>query len=148
MHLSKKFSVQAHRDIAVTVIDRDETLVSLFPDTETEVVSREGDRCTTHSKFQAMGQPAEATFHFHFLMDGNVRFEKVCDGKVWRELHGEVSFEELGDETEIEIQLDGRTKGFVPEFTIKGPMQDQLRDMAAALRKCIEEAARDATAGQ
>ncbi|NNL86480.1 MAG: hypothetical protein HKP27_12550 [Myxococcales bacterium] len=142
MHLEKRFLVRAHRDLAVEVIDRDETLTSLFPDTETAVVSREGDRCTTHSKFQAMGRPAEATFHFTFLMDGNVRFEKVCDGKVWRELRGELSFEEAGEETEVEIRLDGRTKALVPEFTIKGPMQDQLRDMAAALKRCVEEAAR------
>lgn len=140
MRLEKRFLVRAPRDLAVEVIDRDETLTSLFPDTETAVVSRDGDRCTTHSKFQALGQPAEATFHFTFLMDGNVRFEKVCDGKVWRELRGELNFEEAGDQTEVEIYLDGRTKALVPEFTIKGPMQDQLRDMVAALKRCVEEA--------
>jgi hypothetical protein len=34
--------------------------------------------------------------------------------------------------------MTGRTKAFVPEFTIRGPMQDQIERMAAALRMCIE----------
>ncbi len=38
--------------------------------------------------------------------------------------------------------MDGRTKTFVPEFTIKGPMQEQLDQMAEGLRGAIEEAAR------
>jgi hypothetical protein len=34
--------------------------------------------------------------------------------------------------------MDGRTKTFVPEFTIKGAMQDQLDQMARALRERLE----------
>jgi hypothetical protein len=35
----------------------------------------------------------------------------------------------------VRIQLEGRTKALVPEFTIRGPMQDQLEQMAKALRR-------------
>jgi hypothetical protein len=56
---------------------------------------------------------------------------------VWSELKGEMSFQERGDKTRVRIQLDGRTKSLVPEFTIKGVMQDQMNDMAKALRELL-----------
>jgi len=34
--------------------------------------------------------------------------------------------------------MEGRTKSLVPEFTIKGPMRDQLEQMATALREQLE----------
>ena len=54
--------------------------------------------------------------------------------------HPELSFEERGEKTRVKITMDGRTKTLVPEFTIKGPMQEQLDGMAGALRKRIEQA--------
>jgi len=140
--LNKSVRVKAPRDAAVEIIERDATLCGLFPEAETAVVSRDTDRKILYSKFEVMGRPAEATFHFTFLMDGNVRFEKVCDGNVWKSLRGELNFEEDGDDTEVEVNFDGRTRGLVPEFTIKGPMQEQLSSMVDALKETIEGAAR------
>ena len=37
------------------------------------------------------------------------------------------------------VSLDGRTKPLVPEFTIKGAMQDQLDQMARALRQRLAD---------
>ena len=139
MHLVKEFDVPRPREVAIAVIEDDEALVSLFPDTETRVVDSTRDRKTTVSRYRALGREGEATFHFTFLVDGNVRFEKVCDGRVWRELRGEVSFEESGGGTRVRIAMDGRTKPFVPEFTIKAPMQEQIDQMAEALRTRIEK---------
>jgi hypothetical protein len=34
--------------------------------------------------------------------------------------------------------MEGRTKSLVPEFTIKGPMRDQLDQMARALRARLQ----------
>ena len=65
-------------------------------------------------------------------------FEKVCDGRVWQQLAGSVSFEERGKKTRVRIEMDGRTKSLVPEFTIRGAMQQQIDQMATALRRCIE----------
>jgi carbon monoxide dehydrogenase subunit G len=140
MRLTKEFEVRRSRDEATAVLRDDEVLVGLFPDTETEVVASRGSRKTTRSRYRALGREGEATFHFDFLDDGNVHFEKVCDGKVWRELKGDVDFTERGEATRVRITMEGRTKGFVPEFTIKGPMQDQIDQMARALRSRIERA--------
>ena len=139
MHLVKEFDVARSREQAIAVIEEDATLVGLFPDYEMCIVDRAQDRKTTVSRYQALGREGEATFHFTFLVDGNVRFEKVCDGHVWSELRGELSFEESGDCTRVRIEMDGRTTAFVPEFTIKGPMQEQIEQMASALRTQIEK---------
>jgi hypothetical protein len=39
----------------------------------------------------------------------------------------------------VRIEMDGRTKALVPEFTIKGAMRDQIDQMARALRERLEE---------
>ncbi len=140
MKLEKGFDVACERDRAVELVAEEETLLGLFPDSETEVIDRKGDRVTTASHYTALGREGTATFHFDFLMDGNLRFEKVCDGNVWRELRGEVTFDERGDGTRIEIRMEGRTRPLVPEFTIRGPMKDQLESMAAALRERLGRA--------
>jgi len=140
MRLTKSFDVKQSRDDAVRVLEEDDTLIGLFPDAETRIVGKQGDRKTAVSRYRALGREGEATFHFDFLMDGSVRFEKVCDGRVWRELRGEVSFEERARGTRVCIEMEGRTKGFVPEFTIKGPMQEQIEQMAESLKRRIEAA--------
>ena len=138
MHLEKHFDVDRDRDAAVQIVAQEETLLGLFPDQKTEIVEHSGDRWTTRTRYNALGREGEATFHFTFLLDGDVRFEKVCDGRVWRELVGHVSLEERGTGTRVRIAMDGKTKALVPEFTIKGAMQEQIDQMARALRKRIE----------
>ncbi|MCX5740395.1 MAG: hypothetical protein NTZ61_18235 [Proteobacteria bacterium] len=46
-----------------------------------------------------------------------------------------VTLTERKQKTRVRIELEGRTKALIPEFTIRGPMQDQLDQMAKALRK-------------
>lgn len=140
MRLQKQFDVDRSRDAAVECVVQDATLLELFPDAQSEIVASQGDRRTVRSQYRALGREGSATFHFDFLLDGGVRFEKVCDGKVWRRLVGLVSFEERGARTRVRIELDGQTKPLVPEFTIKGAMRDQLAQMARALRQRIESA--------
>jgi carbon monoxide dehydrogenase subunit G len=137
MRLERRFQVSQPREKVIELIEKDETLIGLFPDTDTRVVDRDGDRKTTVSRYRALGREGEATFHFTFLVDGNVRFEKVCDGNVWRRLRGTLTFEERGEGTRISIELDGKTKTLVPEFTIKGPMQEQIDQMVTALKRRI-----------
>ena len=128
------------RDDAVECVAQDDTLLELFGDARSEIIERAGDRRTVRSRYNALGREGTATFHFDFLLDGGVRFEKVCDGRVWRRLVGEVSFEERGSGTRVVVALEGQTQSFVPEFTIKGAMRDQLEQMASALRQRIESA--------
>ena len=138
MRLERRFQVKKPREKVIELIEQDETLTGLFPDTDTRVVERSGDRRTTVSRYRALGREGEATFHFTYLADGNVRFEKVCDGNVWRRLQGTLTFEERGSTTRISVELDGKTKTLVPEFTIKGPMEEQIDQMVTALKRRIK----------
>ncbi len=137
MRLEKQFDVKRPLADAAGVMTQEETLVDLFPDSQTEVVERKGNRRTTRTRYRALGREGTATFHFDFEPDGGVRFEKVCDGRVWRELKGRVSLSARGEGTRVTIEMEGRTKTLVPEFTIRGPMQQQLDEMAEALRRRI-----------
>jgi len=144
VRLEKQFDVKAPREVAAAVLKSDDALVGLFPDSETEVVERKGGRRTTRTKYTALGREGVATFHFDLADDGNVRFEKVCDGRIWKELHGAVTFASRGQGTRVTIEMEGRTKSLIPEFTIRGPMQEQIDQMAAALRKKLQAAAKQA----
>ena len=138
MRIERHFDVKQPREKAVARIARDETLLSLFPEGRVEIVSREGARRTVSTHYRALGREGTATFHFHFDPGGEVRFEKVCDGHVWRELEGSVSFAARGKGTRVTVAAEGRTKALVPELAIRGPLQQQIEAMAAALRECLE----------
>lgn len=138
MHLEKRFDVAMSRDEVVESLCQEEAVLSLFASGETEVADRQGDRITTRTHYTALGREGVATFHFDFLMDGNIRFEKVCDGRVWQSLRGEVDIEERDDGTRVRLTLDGATKALVPEFAIKGPMEEQIAEMIAAMRARLE----------
>jgi hypothetical protein len=138
VHLEKEFSVRKERGDAARIAAKDETLQGLFPDTRTEIVERKDNRRTTQSHYTALGRAGTATFHFTFQPSGDVEFEKVCDGNVWRELKGTLRFVAEGKKTRVRIAMDGRTKSLVPEFTIKGAMRDQIEQMASALRERLE----------
>jgi hypothetical protein len=138
VHLEKEFSVRRDRSEATSIAARDETLQGLFPDTRTEIVERQGARRTTRSHYTALGRAGTATFHFTFQPGGDVNFEKVCDGNVWRELKGTLRFVAEGQKTRVRIEMDGRTKSLVPVFTIMGALRDQLEQMAKALRERVD----------
>jgi hypothetical protein len=138
MRMEKEFDVAKPRAEAAALLADDGVLCDLFPDTQTEIVARKGSRKTIASHYTALGREGVATFHFDYEPTGDVRFEKVCDGRIWRELHGAVTLTEGKKDqakTRVRIELEGRTKALVPEFTIRGPMQDQLEQMAKALRR-------------
>ena len=140
MHLERHFDVSCPPERAAGAVARDETLVELFPDTRSEIVESDGNLRTVRSHYTALGQEGTATFHFVYEEDGSIEFEKVCDGRVWSALTGCVRFEARGRGTRVHIEMDGRTKGMVPEFTIRGPLRDQIEKMAAALQDRIEQA--------
>ena len=138
MKLEKHFDVRCARAAAVAAVANEEALLGLFPDTKTEIVLREGDRTTLRSYYRALGQDGTATFHFFFEPSGGLRFEKLCDGRIWRQLEGSVSFEGRGTRTRVRIQMEGRTRPLIPELAIRGPLRDQLEKMADALRERLE----------
>ena len=138
MKLEKSFEVRCARDAAVAALAREETLLGLFADAKPEVVAREAGRTTIRTHYRALGQDGTATFHFRFEPSGGLRFEKVCDGRVWRQLEGAVAFGGGGARTRVRIEMEGRTKPFVPELAIRGPLRDQLDKMASSLRELLE----------
>lgn len=140
MHLEKQFDVNRPRVDAVEIASREETLVGLFPEAKTDIVESDGNLRTARTHYSALGREGTATFHFVYREDGDVEFEKVCDGNVWAALTGTLCFEAKGERTRVRIEMDGRTKSLVPEFTIKGAMRDQIEQMASALRDRLEEA--------
>ena len=136
MRVEKSFEVSRNRDEVVERLCSDETLLELLPG-ESEIVESEGDHRTVRTHYQALGREGVATFDFTFLMDGNIRFQKRCDGRIWRELSGEVAIEERRNGAQLNIQMSGRTKPLIPEFTIKQPMEEQVEQMASALRELL-----------
>jgi len=140
LRLEKSFEVDRPPDFASRIAARDETLLSLFANAKTEIIEREGNRRTTQTHYHALGRDGVATFHFHTLPDGRISFEKVCDGNVWQELSGTVSFAKRGSGAQVTLKMVGRTKSLVPEFAIRSPMRDQIEQMASSLRACIESA--------
>ncbi len=139
MDLIEHLEVARPRDEVVELLCCDDALLALMPEGQTEIVERDGDRVTTRTRYTALGREGLATFVFTYLMDGNLRFEKVCDGKVWKKLEGRVEIEEIDDEnTSIALSLSGCTKALVPEITIRVPMQEQIQDMAAAIEERLD----------
>lgn len=133
MKMQRSFEAACSFDHATDVLAHEDTIFALFPG-RTEVVDRKGDRITTRTHYTALGREGTATFHIDYLMDGGLRFEKVCDGNVWKALAGHVEVEDLGaDACRVVLRLEGATRALVPEFTIKGPMEDQIGEMADAL---------------
>jgi predicted HTH transcriptional regulator len=139
MRLSRSFDVEQSPSVAARIAAADETLPRLFPDARTEIIERSGDRRTTQTHYTALGREGVATFHFDVAGDGSIRFEKICDGNVWRQLEGVVTFVQRGTGTRVSLEMQGRTKTLVPELAIRGPMKDQIEQMSDALRDCIEQ---------
>lgn len=137
MRVEKTFRVATPRDEVVKRLCDDTTLLSLLPG-DTEIIASDGDRRTTRTTYSALGSEGTATFHFTYLMDGNVRFEKVCDGKIWKRLTGSVNVDEDGSGAEIAIEMEGTTKAFVPELAIKLPLDEQMKSMTDALRGALQ----------
>jgi carbon monoxide dehydrogenase subunit G len=137
MKLEQAFVVRRPRHEVLRRLDDDETFAALFPDTR--VIQRDERVRETCSPVRAFGQERQVRFIFETLPDGDVRFAKVCDGNVWRSLEGEVRLEEKDAETtRVSLRMEGRTRAFVPEFTIRAPMGEQIGQMARALHERLE----------
>ena len=135
MQLERVIHVGCSRERAAERLARDEVLLELFPETQSSIVDRRGERRTVESRYELLGKPGVAVFHFDRAPNGDIHFHKVCDGKVWRELSGSVLLEAEEGGTEVRLELEGRTKALVPELAIRGPLQEHLDQMSRALRE-------------
>ncbi len=137
MKIDQEFVVGRGRVDVVRTLDRDETFAALFPDTT--VHSLGAHQRETHTPYPGPGRARDIRFVFRTREDGNVHFEKICDGNIWRSLEGEVRAEVVDERmTRIVLSMEGRTRAFVPELTIRAPMREQISQMAKALRAILE----------
>ena len=60
MHLEREFDVEKPREAAAKVVAQDDTLLSLFPDTQVEIVETRGNERTLVTHYTALGQPGTA----------------------------------------------------------------------------------------
>ena len=137
MMLHFEFVLRRPRAELVEALEDDETLCKLFPGTRIE--SRAGGVRKTVTPYSALGQTREIRFVFQTLADGDLRFEKVCDGNVWKALDGKIHLEAIDERmTSVRVSMEGRTRAFVPEITIRAPMRDQIDQMARSLKLELE----------
>jgi hypothetical protein len=138
MKLENDFVVRRGQADVAALLASDAMISSLLPDTEI-VSSRNGER-ETRTRVSAMGAEWIVRFIFKNVADGGLRFEKIADGRIWKSLVGNIRLSRVNDATtRIQITMEGATKGFIPEFTIKGPIQSQLDQMSRALRAKLEQ---------
>lgn len=139
MKFENEFVVRRPLAACASVLANDDTITSLIPDTE--ILSNTGGVRETLTRVSALGAETTVRFTFRNRPDGGLRFEKICDGRIWRSLEGNVSLAAVNDATtRVVIALDGSTRALVPEFTIKGPMKEQLQQMTRALRARLDQA--------
>ena len=139
MKFENEFVVRRPLAACANLLESDAAITSLFPDTQ--IVSNAGGVRETRTRVSALGTETIVRFKFKTRPDGGMRFEKICDGRIWRSLEGNISLAAVNAETtRVQIALDGSTRSLVPEFTIKAPMKEQLQQMARALRAQLEQA--------
>lgn len=136
MKLEREFPVERGRDEIVDALRDDAVLAHLLPDTRIEP-GKDGSR-ETFTRYNALGQHRELHMIFHTEESGDLRFEKVCNGNIWRSLDGRIELESLEARvTNIRIAMEGRTKPLVPELTIRGTLESQLDQMVDSLQKSL-----------
>ena len=133
MRVAKEFFVERSRDELSTILDEDSTFASLLPGMRVE--KHEGPRREIVVPNPAAGATRPFRFVFETLPEGNLRFEKICDGDVWRSLRGEIALERSGQaRTRVMLRLEGKTRALVPELTIRLPLREQVDQMTESLR--------------
>ena len=138
MKFDNEFVVRRPKPELAQILAADATITQLFPDTE--ITKSSGGVRETVTRVSALGVESTVRFVFRTVADGGLRFEKICDGRVWRSLEGAIQLVPVNDATtRVRIEMEGSTKALVPEFTIRAPMKDQLQQMTRALRERLEQ---------
>ncbi len=135
MHFEREFEVHRPLPELAALLDDDATIESLLPGTR--VTPRANGTWETRTA-SPLGLSRDVRFLFTRNSQG-LRFEKICDGNVWRSLDGEVRLESVEAElTRVQLRMQGRTRTLVPELSIRGPMRNQIDQMTQALRTRLE----------
>ena len=139
MKLEREFPVERSREELVSALRNDEVLAGLFPDTRIDTA--DDGRRETYTRYSALGQERELRLIFRTESSGDLCFEKVCDGAIWRSLDGRIELESLEAQvTNVRIEMVGKTRPLVPELTIRGTMEAQLDQMVDSLQASLANA--------
>ena len=146
MHLEKEFDVERPRAEAIALAARDDTLLGSVPrhaDRDRRAQGQAPDASRSH--YTALGREGTATFHFDFRPERRRRLrEGLRRPRLARAARAVTSRSDARKgSTRVHIEMDGRTKALVPEFTIRGA--DAGSDRADGDARC-DEAARSARA--
>jgi carbon monoxide dehydrogenase subunit G len=137
MKIEKEFVVGRGSGDVAMILNQDETFAQLFPDTHVERIGP--NERETRTRYPGLDRNRDIRFVFRTLPTGELHFEKVCDGNVWRSLEGQVRIEIVDENmTRIVLSMEGRTRAYVPEMTIRMPMREQIDQMAKTLRAALE----------
>ena len=138
MHLEKQFDVKRPRAEAAQRRWRDdETLAQPLPRHEHRDRRAQGqtphDAQPLHARSVARAsRPSTSSFRD----DGDVDFEKVCDGRVWRELRGTRDASRTAARARAcASRWTGAPRRSCRSSRSAAPMQEQIEQMATALRK-------------
>jgi hypothetical protein len=140
MRFEKEFVVARPQKELAGELRTDRTIAALFPDTTIE--HRPDGTRETRTPYSGFGGSRDIRFVFEPLDEGGMRFSKICDGNVWRSLEGQIELEAVDPGmTRVVLEMEGRTRAFVPEITIRVPMREQIEQMARSLRAVLESSA-------
>jgi hypothetical protein len=140
MRFEKEFMVARSKKEIEGELRDDHTIAALFPDTT--IRHRADGSRETVTKYGALGSSRDIRFVFTPIDQGGLRFSKICDGNVWRSLEGQIGLEAIDERmTRVVLELEGRTRAFVPEIAIRLPMREQIEQMAKSLRSALESPA-------
>lgn len=133
MRVAKEFFVERSREELELLLDGDEAFESLLPGMR--IAKRDGPLREVVAPNPAPGVDRPVRFRFETFPDGELRFEKICDGNVWRSLRGRIELEASGTgRTRVQLRLEGKTRAQVPELEVRLPMQEQVDQMTESLR--------------
>ncbi len=137
MRLEEEFVIRRPHAEVAALLDRDETVHAMFPDAEV-VALADGTR-EARAAYGGLGPTRDVRVQFRTDPSGDLRFDKVCDGNVWRRLEGEVHLLRVNERTtRVVLSLKGETRAFVPELTVRGPVREQFGQLAKALRAQLQ----------
>ena len=135
MHFEREFDVHRPLSEVASLLDDDATIECLLPGTS---VTPRADGTRETRTAAPLGQSRDVRFQFTRHAEG-LRFQKICDGNIWRSSGWRGPAGEPGDGAHPRAAAHAGTHtDLVPELTIRGPLRIQIDRMSQALRVRLE----------
>ena len=137
MKLRKEFVVGRPCESVLATLCDSRTIEKLLPGTRVE--ERASGARELITSVGAFASDRELRFLLVELPGRGLRFEKICDGNLWRFFEGRIVAEAIDEQMcTVHITLEGETRAFVPELTVRAPLREHLEHQSKALRAELE----------